>query len=146
VAVENSMRVPGGLTVLGTPIDVVAADVPTYVLAGEPDRIVPWQNAYRATQMLGGTARFVLVNSGHIQALVNPPDPKCRRAYRAADAVAASPDEWLTGAAEHKGSRWPDYLAWLEPRSGELKPRPKTLGSKEHKPIPDAPGTYVLAS
>ena len=26
--------------------------------------------------------RFVLVNSGHIQALVNPPDPKTRRAYR----------------------------------------------------------------
>ena len=146
VSVENSMRVPGALTVLGTPIDLASADVPTYVLAGETDHIVPWQNAYRATQMLGGTAQFVLVNSGHIQALVNPPDPKSRRAYRTADAVAASPDEWLTVAAEHKGSWWPDYRAWLEPRSGELKPRPKTLGSKEHKPLADAPGTYVLAS
>ena len=146
VAVENSMRVPGGLTVLGTPIDLGAAEVPTYVLAGETDHIVPWQNAYRATQMLGGTARFVLVNSGHIQALVNPPDPKSRRAYRTADAVPASPDEWLTVAAKHKGSRWRDYLAWLEPRSGELKPRPTTLGSTEHKPLADAPGTYVLAS
>ncbi|HEY6696456.1 MAG TPA: alpha/beta fold hydrolase [Solirubrobacteraceae bacterium] len=146
VAVENSMRVSGGLTVLGTPIDLASADVPTYVLAGETDHIVPWQNAYRATQMLGGTARFVLVNSGHIQALVNPPDPKTRRAYRIADAAPASPDEWLAAAAEHKGSWWPDYLAWLEPRSGELKPRPKTLGSKEHKPLADAPGTYVLAS
>ena len=146
MAVENSMRVPGGLTVLGTPIDLASADVPTYVLAGETDHIVPWQNAYRATQMLGGTARFVLVNSGHIQALVNPPDPKSRRAYRIDDAAPASPDEWLATAAEHKGSWWPDYLAWLEPRSGELKPRPKTLGSKEHKPLADAPGTYVLAS
>ena len=146
VAVENSMRTPGALTVLDTPIDLAAADVPTYVLAGETDHIVPWQNAYRATQMLGGTSKFVLVNSGHIQALVNPPDPKSRRAYRTADAVPASPDEWLTGAAEHKGSWWPDYLAWMEPRSGELKPRPKTLGSKQHKPIADAPGTYVLAS
>ena len=146
VSVENSMRIPGALTVLGTPIDLASADVPTYVLAGETDHIVPWQNAYRATQMLGGTARFVLVNSGHIQALVNPPDPKSRRAYRIADAAPASPDEWLATAAEHKGSWWPDYLAWLEPRSGELKPRPKTLGSKEHKPLADAPGTYVLAS
>jgi polyhydroxyalkanoate synthase len=72
--------------------------------------------------------RFILVNSGHIQALVNPPDPKSRRAFHTADAVAASPEEWLTGAAERPGSGWPDYLAWMEPRSGELKPRPKTLG------------------
>jgi polyhydroxyalkanoate synthase len=146
VAVENSMRIPGALTVLGTPIDLASADVPTYVLAGQTDHIVPWHNAYRATQMLGGTSRFILVNSGHIQALVNPPDPKSRRTYRTADAVPASPDEWLAGAVEHKGSWWPDYLAWMEPRSGELTPRPKTLGSEEHKPIVNAPGTYVLAS
>ena len=146
VAVENSMRIPGKLTVLGTPIDLASADVPTYVLAGETDHIVPWQNAYRATQILGGSSRFVLVNSGHIQALVNPPDPNSRRAYRTADAAPASPEEWLAVAVEHKGSWWPDYLAWLQPRSGELKPRPKTLGSKDHEPIADAPGTYVLES
>ena len=146
VAVENSMRIPGKLTVLGTPIDLASADVPTYVLAGETDHIVPWQNAYRATQILGGSSRFVLVNSGHIQALVNPPDPESRRAYRTADAAPASPEEWLAVAVEHKGSWWPDYLVWLEPRSGELKPRPKTLGSEDHKPIADAPGTYILES
>ena len=144
LAMENSMRIPGALTVLGTPIDLGSADVPTYVLAGETDHIVPWQNAYRATQILGGTARFVLVNSGHIQALVNPPDPKSRRTYRTANAVEASPEEWLAAAVECKGSWWPDYLAWMEPRSGDLKPRPKALGSKDHKPIAGAPGTYVL--
>jgi polyhydroxyalkanoate synthase subunit PhaC len=144
LAMENSMRIPGALTVLGTPIDLGSADVPTYVLAGETDHIVPWQNAYRATQILGGTARFVLVNSGHIQALVNPPDPKSRRTYRTANAVEASPEEWLAVAVEYKGSWWPDYLAWMEPRSGDLKPRPKALGSKDHKPIARAPGTYVL--
>jgi polyhydroxyalkanoate synthase subunit PhaC len=144
VAVENSMRIPGALTVLGTPIDLASADVPTYVLAGVTDHIVPWENAYRGTQILGGTARFILVNSGHIQALINPPDPKSRRTYRIADAAPASPEAWLAEAAEHNGSWWPDYLGWLEPRSGELKPKPKTLGSKEHKPLVNAPGTYVF--
>jgi len=105
---------------------------------------VPWHNAYRGTQILGGTSRFVLVNSGHLQALVNPPDPGSRRTYRVADAVPPSPEAWLAGAAEHKGSWWPDYLRWLEPRSGEPKPKPKTLGSKEHEPIAAAPGTYVF--
>jgi polyhydroxyalkanoate synthase len=144
VAVENAMRIPGALTVLGTPIDLASADVPTYVLAGETDHIVPWENAYRATQMLGGTSRFILVNSGHIQALINPPDPNSRRKYRIADAVPASPEAWLPEAAERTGSWWPDYLSWLEPRSGELKPKPKTLGSKEYKPLIKAPGSYVF--
>ena len=146
VAVENSMCVPGGLKVLGTPIDLASADVPTYVLAGETDHIVPWENAYRATQMIGGTARFILVNSGHIQALVNPPEPQSRRKYRMADAVPPNPQEWLASASEHNGSWWPDYLAWMEPLSGPLKPAPKQLGSKKHRRIVDAPGTYVRES
>ena len=144
VAVENSMRIPGALTVLGTPIDLAAADVPTYVLAGETDHIVPWESAYRGTQILGGTARFTLVNSGHIQALVNPPDPASRRKYRVADAVPPSTEAWLAGAVEHTGSWWPDYLQWLEPHLGDLEPTPKSLGSREHKPLAGAPGTYVL--
>ena len=79
------------------------------------------------------------MNSGHLQALVNPPDPGSRRTYRVADAVPPSPEAWLAGAAEHKGSWWPDYLSWLEPRSGERKPKPKTLGRKQHKPIVRGP-------
>ena len=129
---------------LGTPVDLGAVDLDSYVVAGLTDTSSRGRTLI-ADQLLGGSSRFVLSTSGHIQALVNPPDPKTRRAYRIADAVAASPDEWLAAAAEHKGSWWPDYLSWLE-RAGELKPRPKTLGSKEHKPLADAPGTYVLAS
>src|ERR671924_61205 len=134
VAVENSMRIPGALTVLGTPIDLASADVPTYVLAGATDHIVPWEE----------TPRFTLVNSGHTQSLINPPDPNSRRKYRIADAAPASPEAWLAEAAERTGSWWPDYLSWLEPRSGELKPKPKALGSTEHRPLINAPGSYVF--
>jgi poly(3-hydroxyalkanoate) synthetase len=30
------------------------------------DHIVPWENAYRSAQLLGGANRFVLSTSGHI--------------------------------------------------------------------------------
>ena len=124
VAVENSMRIPGALTVLGTPIDLASADVPTYVLAGETDHIVRWQNAYRSTQILGGTSRFVLVSSGHIQALVNPPDPGSRRTYRLADAVPASPEAWLAAAAEYKGSCGPTtWPGWSRARASASRSR-----------------------
>lgn len=46
----------------------------------------------------------------------------------------------------HRGSWWPDYIEWLEPRSGQKVPAPKKLGSRLHKAMAKAPGRYVMAS
>ena len=74
--VSNGL-VEGTLTVLDTPVDLGKVDVDAYVVAGSTDHIVPWQTAYRTTQLLGGESEFVLSSSGHIQAIVNPPgNPK----------------------------------------------------------------------
>ena len=40
-------RAPGGLTVLGTPVDLSKVDADAYIVAGISDHITPWQNAYR---------------------------------------------------------------------------------------------------
>jgi polyhydroxyalkanoate synthase len=96
--------------------------------------------------MLGGRSRFVLSASGHIQALVNPPSPESRSSFRVADEHPPSADEWLASAATQPGSWWSDYVAWLGQRSGELCPAPKTLGSRKHKALAKAPGTYVHAA
>ncbi len=85
LALENSLTRPGAMEALGTPIDLSAIDVDSYIVAGVKDHIVPWENAYRSTQLLGGSSRFVLSTSGHIQALVNPPGPASRSTYRAVD-------------------------------------------------------------
>ena len=53
--------------------------------------------------------------------------------------------EWLKGATENKGSWWPDYTEWLRKHSGQTRVASQSLGSKVHKPIADAPGSYVLA-
>ena len=45
-----------------------------------------------------------------------------------------------------QGSWWPDWLEWLSQRSGELVTAPKSLGSRKHKALAKAPGTYVHAS
>src|SRR4029077_15527199 len=62
--------VEGDLTVLGTPLDLGKVSVDAYIMAGSADHIVPWQTAYRTTQLLGGESEFVLSSSGHIQAIV----------------------------------------------------------------------------
>jgi polyhydroxyalkanoate synthase len=146
VALDNSFARPDGAEVLGSPVDLAEVDVDTYIVAGLRDHIVPWENAYRSTQLLGGETRFVLSTSGHIQALVNPPAPDSRASYRVAGEHPSDPAAFLEQAAKMPGSWWPDYVDWLGERSGELRPAPKRLGGKGHRALAKAPGTYVLAS
>jgi polyhydroxyalkanoate synthase len=145
LALDNSLARPGGLTVLGSPVDLGAVDIDSYIVAGLNDHIVPWENAYRATQLLGGHNRFVLSTSGHIQAMVNPPAPDSRSSYRVAEQHPEDPGAFLETAAKVPGSWWPDYAAWLAARSGALKPAPKRLGGRGHRALGKAPGTYVYA-
>src|SRR5260370_24938193 len=87
---HNLLTVPGGLTLLGTPVDLSKAGTDTYVIGAETDHLVPWRAAYRTTQLLGGEATFVLSGGGHIQHLVNPPgNPKAW--YRTRPAPATEP-------------------------------------------------------
>jgi poly[(R)-3-hydroxyalkanoate] polymerase subunit PhaC len=146
MALDNALATPGGMRVLGTPVDLGTVDVDSYIVAGSNDHIVDWRNAYRSTQLLGSESRFVLSTSGHIQALINPPGPDSRSSYRIADTNPPDLADWEEQAVTHRGSWWPDYIAWLEPRSGELVPAPKKLGSSVHKATAKAPGTYVMAA
>jgi poly[(R)-3-hydroxyalkanoate] polymerase subunit PhaC len=146
LALDNTLTRPGALEVLGSPVDVTALKLDSYVVAGLSDHIVPWQNAYRSTRLLGGATRFVLSTSGHIQALVNPPGDRSRSSYRIADGHPPEADAFLERAATHPGSWWPDYVAWLAARSGERRAAPRKLGSRRHRATAKAPGSYVHAT
>jgi polyhydroxyalkanoate synthase len=146
LALDNTLTRPGAMDVLGSPVDLAAIGLDSYVVAGLSDHIVPWQSAYRSMQLLGGDSRFVLSTSGHIQSLVNPPDAGSRSSYRVADEHPAQTNAFLERAATLPGSWWPDYVEWLQQRSGELRPAPRKLGSRAHRAAAKAPGTYVHAS
>jgi polyhydroxyalkanoate synthase subunit PhaC len=145
-ALDDVFTQPGAVEVLGTTIDLNTITVESYAIAGLNDHIVPWENAYRSAQLLGGTKRFVLSTSGHIQALVNPPSPETRARCRVPDDPADAPETWVANADVRRGSWWPDYRDWLAERAGKLKPAPKTLGSRKYKATAKAPGSYVHAS
>jgi polyhydroxyalkanoate synthase subunit PhaC len=146
IALDNALTRPGEVEVLGTPVDLGAITLDSYAIAGLGDHIVPWDGAYRSVQLLGGAQRFVLSNSGHIQALVNPPSHESRASYRVTDSPEDEPETWLESADVKRGSWWPDYEGWLAERAGDLKPAPEGLGSRRHKATAKAPGSYVHAS
>jgi poly[(R)-3-hydroxyalkanoate] polymerase subunit PhaC len=143
LAVTNGLTKPGTVKMLGSPVDLSKVLLDSYVVAGVDDHISPWPSAYRATQLLGGHSRFVLSNSGHVAAMVNPPtNPKA--SFRLAPSTPPDHRDWLAQAQTVPGSWWPDYTAWLADRSGDMKDAPRRLGSAKFRPLGQAPGTYVL--
>jgi polyhydroxyalkanoate synthase subunit PhaC len=144
-AVDNALARPGGLTVLGTEVDLAQVDVDSYVVAAVADHICPWQSCYCGSQLLGGKTWFVLSSSGHIAALVNPPGGK-KASYQVSDEVTADPEAWQATAATEPGSWWPDYVGWLAARSGGQVPAPESPGGDRFRPIEPAPGSYVRAA
>jgi polyhydroxyalkanoate synthase subunit PhaC len=139
---NNPLAGHGKLELLGTPIDLARVKLDAFVLAGMTDHITPWKACYSTTQLFGGQCEFILSSSGHIQSILNPPgNPKAK--YFRAENTPADADRWLAGATEHTGSWWEHWRDWLRERSGALKPAPKAVGSKQHRPIAKAPGAYV---
>ncbi|MER2551639.1 MAG: class I poly(R)-hydroxyalkanoic acid synthase [Thauera sp.] len=139
---ENNLRVPGKLKMLGHKVDLGKVDVPAYLMAAREDHIVPWKSAYLARKLLGGDTTFVLGASGHIAGAINPAS-KNRRSYWTADVCPADPDEWLGAAAENKGSWWLHWAEWLRSHGGKQVAARGRLGSTKYEPIEPAPGRYV---
>jgi polyhydroxyalkanoate synthase subunit PhaC len=140
--VDNALMHAGAVKVLGTPVDLGRVRSDAYVVGAVTDHLVPWQSCYAATQVFGGAVRFVLSNSGHIQALINPPgNPKASFFTREDNPVTA--EEWLADATKQNGSWWEDWTSWLQERSGDKRPAPAEAGSPRHAVIDIAPGRYV---
>ncbi|HEY4079547.1 MAG TPA: class I poly(R)-hydroxyalkanoic acid synthase [Burkholderiaceae bacterium] len=141
---QDDLKQPGRLTVCGEKFDLSKIKAPVYIYGSREDHIVPWESAYRSTQLLSGKKRFVLGASGHIAGVINPPAKKKRSHWIGKSAaLPEKSQDWLTGAVEHPGSWWTDWAAWLAPHGGAKKAAPKVAGNKTHKPIEPAPGRYV---
>ena len=103
---------------------------------------LPGRSAYRSLELLGGDKTFVLGAAGHVAGVINPAAKK-RRSYWAGAPYPEDPQAWLERAAEHPGSWWPQWAAWLENCKGGARKAPKKPGNARFKPIEPAPGRYV---
>jgi polyhydroxyalkanoate synthase len=141
---ENNLIKSGKISLLGEPIDLRCIREDIYAVGAEKDHIVPWRSAWRIVQLTGAQTHFVLVASGHIAGMINPPS-KGRGEYWTNDVLSAptTSDAWLATAQKHDGSWWSDWAGWLRLRSGQTIPA-LPIGSAAHPSIGDAPGTYVL--
>ena len=139
---HNPLIRSGGLEICGTPIDLQKVNVDSFSVAGINDHITPWDAVYRSALLLGGDSRFVLSNSGHIQSILNPPgNPKAN--YFQNGKLSSDPRAWYYDAQHTEGSWWPQWLGWIQERSGEQRETVMALGNQDYPAMEAAPGTYV---
>jgi len=141
---ENLLVKPGAIEVMGVPIDLTKIETPSYIQAGREDHIAPSISVWKLTRVLKGPMRFVLAGSGHIAGVVNPPAAG-KYQYWTNEEPAATLDEFVAGATEHKGSWWPDWIEWLKALGSTTVEAEgaRVPGEGKLKPIEDAPGRYV---
>jgi polyhydroxyalkanoate synthase len=142
----NKLAEKGGISVAGVPVDIGSVKTPAYIQAGREDHIAPPESVWKVMDHFRGDKRFVLAGSGHIAGVVNPPSAQ-KYCYWTNDKPAADLAAFIEGAEEHKGSWWPDWLAWLKKQDGETVAATgaRVPGQGKRKPIEDAPGRYVKA-
>ena len=139
---ENSLRVPGKLSMCGAKADLGRVDMPAFLYASREDHIVPWQTSYQSRSLLGGKSTFVMGASGHIAGVINPA-AKNRRSYWVSDSSSKDPQAWLDSATENKGSWWPLWTTWLAGFAGKQRAARAQLGNSEYPTSEPAPGRYV---
>ena len=138
---ENRLSM-GTMVLDNTLLDLSKVKVPVYNLATREDHIAPAASVLYGSQFFGGTVRYVLAGSGHIAGVINPPASGKYQYWTNDNIGAATLDNWLQGAQEHKGSWWPDWRAWLETTDAETVPA-RMPGDGAVQAIEDAPGSYV---
>jgi polyhydroxyalkanoate synthase len=143
---KNNALAKGKMTMDNIKLDLSKVKTPIYLQSAKDDHIAPFRSVYKSTKLFGGPIRFIIAGSGHIAGVINPPSAK-KYQYWTNDAASgrnfpATVEEWRAGAAEHPGSWWPDWDAWLSKQSGG-KVAARKPGDGKLKVMGDAPGTYV---
>ena len=142
---ENRLSTPGGVEVLGEPIDLREIRIPVYLQASRQDHIAPAASVYKAMNLFSGPRRFVLAGSGHIAGGGQSAGPEQVPALdqpRAAGAPGRSTRGWKarrsipapggrTGTAGYRGVRGAGWRRGCRARAGSRRssrPRAPTYG------------------
>jgi polyhydroxyalkanoate synthase subunit PhaC len=110
--------------------------------------VAPWRSTYKIQLLTDTEVTYVLTTGGHNAGIVSEIGHRGRSYQvmtRPADGRYVDPDTFLAAAPRKEGSWWPEWVAWLDARSGAAA----ETGGMEDKALAapslgPAPGTYVL--
>jgi polyhydroxyalkanoate synthase len=126
----------------GRPVALGDVRAPIFAVGTVRDHVAPWRSVFKIHQLADAAVTFLLASGGHNAGIVSEPGRPGRSFQVRTKAEAdphLDPETWLAATPRKEGSWWPEWVAWLDARSGApVDPPPLGAG------LCDAPGTYVM--
>jgi polyhydroxyalkanoate synthase subunit PhaC len=132
----------------GKPVALSDIRVPVFCVGTVSDHVAPWHSTYKINFQTNAEVTYLLTTGGHNAGIISEPG----HAGRSFQVMTKKPDDhyldpegFLARAPRKDGSWWPEWVAWLDARSGaSVAPPPIAAPTSGAAPLGDAPGTYVL--
>jgi polyhydroxyalkanoate synthase len=138
----------GRYGVAGKPIAIGDIRAPIFAVGTTRDHVAPWRSTYKINLQTDTDVTYLLTNGGHNAGIVSEPGHDGRKFQvmtKLSDARYIDPDAYLAAAPRKDGSWWPEWVAWLNARSGTpVDPPEMGAATKGYAALCDAPGSYVL--
>jgi len=144
----NNDFAEGRFIAAGKPVALTDIRVPIFAVGTVRDHVAPWRSTYKIHLLSDAEVTYLLTSGGHNAGIVSEPGHDGRsfqvRTKKPEDHYL-DPDTFATQTARRDGSWWPEWASWLDARSGTPVP-PPTFGATQpgHRPVADAPGSYVF--
>jgi polyhydroxyalkanoate synthase len=138
----------GRFVINDTPVALSDIRVPIFSVGTTRDHVSPWRSTYKIHLQTDTEVTYLLTTGGHNAGIVSEPGHKGRSFQvltRKPDDRYLNPESFAAEVPREEGSWWPEWLAWLNARSG-APIAPPAFGSPPSglTPLGEAPGTYVL--
>ncbi len=137
--IDNLLKIPNNIQMLGTKINLTDIDIPTFSLAAKADHIALWQSVYDGIKLFKGNKTFCLTEAGHVTGVINPAN-SYKYPHMISTNIVENPNKWLESAKIQKDSWWNSWNKWLCNNSKELT---KSINYNSINMIENAPGSYV---
>jgi len=142
---ENELA-EGRFAAGGSPVALSDIRVPLFCVGTVSDHVAPWHSTYKINLQTDAEVTYLLTTGGHNAGIVSEPG-HARRSFQVMtkkpDDHYLAPETFLARAPHKEGSWWPEWVAWLDARSGAPVAPPAGIPAGLGPPLCDAPGTYV---
>jgi polyhydroxyalkanoate synthase len=138
----------GRFLIDGRPVALSDIRLPIFAVGTVWDHVAPWRSTYKVHLQTDTEVTYLLTTGGHNAGIVSEPGHKGRSFQvmtKKPDDRYFAPETFVAEAPHKEGSWWPEWVAWLNARSGApLAPPGVGAPSSGFMLVAEAPGTYVL--
>jgi polyhydroxyalkanoate synthase len=138
----------GRFVIDDTPVALSDIRVPIFAVGTVRDHVSPWRSTYKVHLQTDTEVTYLLTTGGHNAGIVSEPGHEGRSFQvmtKKPDDRYLDPETFMAEVPRKGGSWWPEWVAWLNARSG-APIAPPAVGALPpgFVSLGEAPGTYVL--